>query len=177
LSLLDLLRSGGYILYARHGEATVGFDQPDLSFQDCSTQRNLSFYGQRQAVRYGELLRSLQIPVSYPVISSPFCRAVETAQLAFGQENVQTDPFFVHVYRLSGDLPSYEQSLILNALASRLEIVPPPGTNTVIIAHSFPAGIGLGQITDMGTVIVRPLGTGNGYEIIGKLSLADLEET
>ncbi|MCS4438767.1 hypothetical protein JTS92_10110 [Clostridium botulinum] len=31
-SLLDLLRNGGYILYVRHGEATVGEDQPNLIF-------------------------------------------------------------------------------------------------------------------------------------------------
>ncbi|HYE11014.1 MAG TPA: histidine phosphatase family protein, partial [Patescibacteria group bacterium] len=30
--LLDLLRGGGYILYARHGEATVGEDQPYMNF-------------------------------------------------------------------------------------------------------------------------------------------------
>lgn len=44
----------------------------------------------------------------------------------------------------------------------------------VIVAHSFPKGIGLSQIPDMGTVIVKPLGQGNGYEVVAKLSLADL---
>ena len=46
-SLLHSLRKGGYILYARHGEATVGSDLSNLNFQDCSTQRNLSEYGRR----------------------------------------------------------------------------------------------------------------------------------
>jgi len=173
-SLLNLLRNGGYILYARHGEATVGEDQPDLSFQYCYTQRNLSEMGKRQAVYYGEALRHLQIPVSYPILTSPFCRTVITAQLAFGRANVQTDPFWVAIYNLSRNISASEQERILNALRSKLEIIPPQGTNQVIIAHSFPMGIGLGQIPDMGTVIIKPLGQGNGFEIISKLSLSDL---
>lgn len=127
-SLLDLLRNGGYILYARHGEATVGEDQPNLSFQYCYTQRNLSEMGKRQSIYYGEALRH----------------------------------------------SASEQERILDDLRSKLEMIPPQGTNQVIIAHNFPRGIGLGQIPDMGTVIVKPLGQGNGFEIVAKLSLEDL---
>ncbi|CAM5352475.1 Histidine phosphatase family protein OS=Lysinibacillus sphaericus OX=1421 GN=LS41612_14975 PE=4 SV=1 [Lysinibacillus sphaericus] len=55
--ILDLLRAGGLILYVRHGEATVGEDQPYVNFQNCYTQRNLSDYGRREAVYYGQMLR------------------------------------------------------------------------------------------------------------------------
>lgn len=173
-SLLDSLREGGYFLYSRHGEATVGIDQPYLNFQNCYTQRNLSGLGRRQAIYYGALIRTLQIPVVYPVIASPFCRAVETAQLAFGRGYVQVDPFWVNVYNLSGNITQSEQVRILDALRSKLEILPAPGTNQVIIAHGFPDAVGLGQIPDIGTVVARPLGRGNGFEIISRLSLSDL---
>ena len=173
-SLLNSLREGGYILYVRHGEALVGEDQPNLNFQHCSTQRNLSEVGRRQAVTYGELLRSLRIPVGYPVLASPFCRTRETAELAFGKENVQVDPFWVEIYRLSGDLNPTEQTKILNFFNSVLEIPPPLGSNKVIIAHSFPQGVGFGQIPDMGTFIVKPRGQGNGYEVVGRVSLSEL---
>ncbi|MGB5947669.1 histidine phosphatase family protein, partial [Paenisporosarcina sp.] len=149
-------------------------DQPNLNFQHCSTQRNLSEFGRRQAVTYGELLRSLRIPVGYPVLVSPFCRTRETAELAFGKENVQLDPFWVEIYRLSGDLNPKEQTKILNSFNSVLEIPPPLGSNKVIIAHSFPQGVGFGQIPDMGTVIVKPRGQGNGYEVVGRVSLSEL---
>lgn len=175
-SLLDLLRNGGYILYARHGEATVGEDQPDLSFQYCYTQRNLSEIGKRQAIYYGEVLRRLEIPLGYPILTSPFCRAVITAQLAFGRANVKIDPFGVSIYNLSRNISVTEKEKILDTLRLKLETIPPRGTNQVIIAHSFPMGIGLGQISDMGTVIVKPLGPGNGFEIVGKLSLEDLAD-
>lgn len=173
-SLLDLLRAGGYILYVRHGEANVGEDRPDLDFRYCYTQRNLSQLGRRQAIYYGELVHTLQIPVGYPVIASPFCRVVETAQLAFGWAYVQIDPFWVEIYNLSKNITPSEQERILAALRSKLEIVPAQGTNQVIIAHSFPAGVGLGQIPDMGTVVIRPLGKDNGYEVVASLSLNDL---
>lgn len=173
-SLFDLLRGGGYILYAKHGEATVGEDQPNLNFLYCFTQRNLSEMGRRQAVYYGQILRNLQIPISYPIQTSPFCRAIQTAQLAFGSMGIQIDPFWFEVYRLSGNLSSAEQKRIIDFLKLKLEIKPPLGSNRVIISHSFPEGVGLGQIPDMGTVIIRPLGQGNGYEIVSKLSLEDL---
>lgn len=173
-SLLDLLRKGGYILYARHGEATVGVDQPNLNFWDCFTQRNLSELGRRQAVYYGQIIRNLRIPISYPILASPFCRTIETAQLAFGKANIQIDPFWFEIYRLDESLSIAEQKRILDSLNSKLEIKPPQGSNKIIIAHSFPKGIGLGQISNIGTVIVKPLGQGHGYEIINKLSMSDL---
>ena len=171
--LFGMLRAGGYILYAKHGEATVGEDQPYLNFQYCFTQRNLSEMGKRQAIAYGQVLRNLQIPVNYPIRTSPFCRVVETAQLSFGNAGILVDPFWFEIYRLSGNLTSGEQKRILDSLPSRLEMKPPSGSNSVIVAHGFPNGIGLGQIPDMGTVVLRPLGEGNGYEVIARLTLED----
>ncbi|MDQ0193839.1 histidine phosphatase family protein [Paenibacillus wynnii] len=173
-SLLNSLRQGGYILYVRHGEATVGEDIPRIDFNDCSTQRNLSEAGRRQAEKFGEALHSLQIPVQTPVLASPFCRAKETAELAFGESKVQTDSFWVRIYNLSGSLPPAEQQGILNDLTSVLEVLPSPRTNKVIIAHSFPQGVGLGGISNLGTVIVKPKGQGNGYEIVGRFTLDEL---
>jgi hypothetical protein len=173
-SLLDSLRKGGYLFYVRHGEATVGRDLPNLDFQNCLTQRNLSEKGRRQAIFYGEILRYLRIPIRYPIASSPFCRTIETAQLAFGSGNVQVEPFWVEVYRLSGNLPSRDRIRILNNLQSVLETIPEEGRNQVIVAQSFPEGIGLGQIPDMGTVIIKPRGIGNGYQVVSQLSLSDL---
>ena len=173
-TIRDVLQGGGYILYARHGEATVGVDQPYLDFQYCSTQKNLSEAGRSEAVYYGQLLRYWQIPVSTPVIASPFCRTIETAQLAFPYANLLVDPFFVGIYKLSEPISNAEQSTIIANLQSVLEMKPPPGTNKVIIAHSFPEGIGLGEIANMGTVMIKPRGQGNGYEVVRKLTLQDV---
>jgi hypothetical protein len=173
-SLLELLQAGGSILYVRHGEATVGVDRQNLDLRNCYTQRNLSEEGRRQAIQYGRMIRYWQIPVGYPIYVSPFCRTIETALLSFRSSNIQIDPFLIQISRLGGNLTATEQQGILAALQSRLEIIPPKGSNTVIIAHNFPEGIGLGEIPDMGTVIVRPMGPNQGYEVIARLSLTDL---
>lgn len=172
--LFDLLREGGYILYARHGEATVGEDQANLHYNYCFTQRNLSNFGKIQAITFGQALRHSGIPIQYPVLASPFCRTRETAELAFGRENVQVDPFWVKVYDLSGDVRSGEQRRIIDSINSALESKPIPGYNKVIIAHSFPGNNGLGEIPDMGTVVLKSYGEGKGYEIIARLSLSRL---
>ncbi|HWO77489.1 MAG TPA: histidine phosphatase family protein [Bacillus sp. (in: firmicutes)] len=174
--LVNLLQKGGYILYARHGEATVGEDQPDLNFHDCSTQRNLSETGRRQAVMYGEAIRRLRIPVQFPVYASPFCRNRETAAWAFGKENVQVDPFWITIYNLSANLSESEQEWILSSLRSIIETIPPRGSNRIIIGHSFPKGVGLGEIPNMGTVVIKPLGRGRGYEVIAKVSFEEFVE-
>jgi hypothetical protein len=145
-----------------------------MDFRNCNTQRNLSELGRRQAIYYGKMVRALKIPVSYPVIASPFCRAIKTAKLAFGWMNVKVDPFYVNINNLNKDISPSEQERILTSLQSKLEIIPPKGTNQVIISHNFPEGVGLGQIPDMGTVVIKPLGIGNGYEVIDTLSLYDL---
>jgi hypothetical protein len=115
---------------------------------DCSTQRNLSNAGRKQALAYGEALRTLGIPVQYPVLASPF---------------------WIEIYKLSANLSTAEQERILSSLRSILEIQPPLGSNKVIIAHSFPEGIGLGPIPDMGTIVVKPRGEGNGYDVIAEV--------
>jgi hypothetical protein len=172
-SLLNLLRYSGYILYARHGEATVGEDQPYLDFNNCYTQRNLSELGRRQAIYYGEVIRNLKIPVNNPILASPYCRTIETAELAFGTAYV-SDPFLYEINLLNENPTLPELTRILNTLNYRLEIAPPQGSNQVLIAHSFPDDIGLGQIPYMGTVIVKPFGRENGYKVVAKLSLGEL---
>src|SRR5690606_1467665 len=108
------------------------------------------------------------------VQASPFCRTRETAELAFGEGNVQVDPFWFKIYNLGGHVTTAEQESTLAALTSVLEKIPSSGTNTVIVAHSFPPGIGLGEIPYLGTVVVKPRGQGNGYDIVDKMSLAEL---
>lgn len=127
-----------------------------------------------QAMWYGDIFKRQRIPVAFPIVASPFCRAIETAALAFRTENIQVDPLGYDIYRLSGHLNQMEQASILYNLSKALEEQPPKGGNKVIISHSFPAGVGLGPISDMGTVVVRPHGRGKGFEVVARLSLEEL---
>ena len=75
---------------------------------------------------------------------------------------------------LGGNLPPVVQSSILTISTSMLEIIPPEGINNIIIGHSFPRDVGLGIISNMGTVVIKPKGQGQGYEIVRKLTLENL---
>lgn len=79
-----LLRQGGVVMAFRHALAPGTFDPPGFRLGDCSTQRNLSDDGRAQARRIGEWF-SQQALVPARVASSPWCRCLDTASLAFGQ--------------------------------------------------------------------------------------------
>jgi len=172
-TIVDLLRKGGYILYAKHGEATIGKEQVQIDIHDCATQRNLSDYGLGQAIDYGDKLRELEIPID-EIIASPLCRTMETALTAFDWDNVTVDPFWYEICSLHNHLPEKEASRLLETLTSKLEMPPRIGYNNIIIGHSFPVDIGLGRIPDMGTIVIKPKGQGEGYEIIAKLTFEDV---
>jgi phosphohistidine phosphatase SixA len=75
------LQEGTVVLF-RHANAP-GIGDPDhFKLSDCSTQRNLDDAGRIQARRIGEQFRKNGIAVR-KVLGSQWCRARDTAQLAF----------------------------------------------------------------------------------------------
>lgn len=83
-SIWDAMRAPGAVVVLRHSYAPGGFDPPDAKLEDCSTQRNLDDNGQAQARRIGEAFRKNAVTVGQ-VLSSPRCRCLDTARLAFGR--------------------------------------------------------------------------------------------
>lgn len=81
---LALLRAGGVVLALRHARAPGTFDPPGFRLGDCSTQRNLDEQGREQARRIGGWFKAQGLTPA-AVRSSPWCRCLDTAQLAFGQ--------------------------------------------------------------------------------------------
>ncbi len=79
-----LLRAGGVVIALRHALAPGTFDPPNFTLGDCSTQRNLSEAGRAQARRIGQWFQARGLPPA-TVRSSPWCRCVDTATLAFGR--------------------------------------------------------------------------------------------
>jgi phosphohistidine phosphatase SixA len=78
-----LLREGGAVIAFRHALAPGTFDPPGFTPGVCSTQRNLSDEGRAQARRIGDWFRQRGLKPSR-VRSSPWCRCLDTATLAFG---------------------------------------------------------------------------------------------
>src|SRR6266705_1372359 len=83
-SVWEALRAPGTVVVLRHSYAPGGFDPPDARLDDCTTQRNLDDNGRAQARRTGEAFRRNGVVVG-AVLSSPRCRCLDTARLAFGR--------------------------------------------------------------------------------------------
>ena len=72
----------------RHTITTPGAgDPPGMRLNDCSTQRNLTDEGRAHARRIGDEWKKRAIPLER-VLSSPWCRCLETAKLAFGTAEI-----------------------------------------------------------------------------------------
>ncbi|ACO47942.1 histidine phosphatase family protein [Deinococcus deserti] len=77
----NALTDGAVVLF-RHALAPGTGDPPGFRLNDCRTQRNLNAEGRAQARRIGRAFRERRVTVTR-VLSSRWCRARETASLAF----------------------------------------------------------------------------------------------
>ncbi len=76
-----LLKKPGHIVLLRHSNAPGNAtERDDMDFKDCSQQRNLDAEGRAQAARIGDAFRKQKI-TQVRLISSQYCRAVDTAKL------------------------------------------------------------------------------------------------
>src|SRR5437868_3861326 len=82
-AMWEALRAPGSVVVMRHSYAPGTFDPPTARLDDCSTQRNLDDSGRAQARRVGDEFRRHGIGVG-TILSSPRCRCLDTARLAFG---------------------------------------------------------------------------------------------
>jgi len=76
----QLREDPGLVVLMRHAIAPGGGDPPGFTLGKCSTQRNLSAEGRSQARSIGREFREQRVPID-AVLSSRWCRAVDTAKL------------------------------------------------------------------------------------------------
>lgn len=83
-ALVTALQEGGVVLYLRHAETESDYaDQVSADPANCATQRVLSRHGWAQAEAIGDAVAGLGIEVE-TVLASQYCRAWQTAEIAFG---------------------------------------------------------------------------------------------
>ena len=103
-------------------------DPPGFRIGDCSTQRNLSGQGRAQARRIGDALASRGGGIQQ-VLSSQWCRCLDTARLAFPAARIEPYPALNSFFddrsteaRQTGDV------------AARIAAIRPPA-NVVFVTH------------------------------------------
>ena len=74
------LNDGQHVLLMRHADAPGFGDPPGYQLDKCSTQRNLGELGKKQSPVIGQWLKGQGI-TSAKVLSSPWCRCLDTARL------------------------------------------------------------------------------------------------
>ena len=81
-NLINQLLDGNKLIFIRHAYAPGSGDPDNFNLDDCSTQRNLSEEGRKQAQKIGEFFKNNNIKIK-KVFSSEWCRCKETAEIAF----------------------------------------------------------------------------------------------
>lgn len=80
-----LLREGGHVVLLTHAFATGTADPANFDIEKCATQRNLSERGKQQARKVGALFAARGAETER-VLSSRYCRCLDTARIAFRDE-------------------------------------------------------------------------------------------
>jgi phosphohistidine phosphatase SixA len=161
-ALWKLLQSGGQVVLIRHALTTPGVGDPEgMTLLDCATQRNLSEEGREQARKLGDVLRERGVPIG-DVLSSPWCRCIETSRLALGREPA-IEPALGNLFGRSDQ--SALQMARLRPMASR----KPGSGNTVMLSHgsTILALTGISPDTSE-MVIATPQGSGR-FVVAGRL--------
>lgn len=157
----ELTKPGAIVLF-RHANAPGIGDPSGFKIGDCASQRNLDDRGRADARRIGEMFSSRKVAVG-AVLSSGWCRAKETASLAFGSQ-VREEPAFNSFFRESAqarDSQTAQARAILSAWRG-------PGV-LVVVTHqvNISALTGVGVSSGEGLVVV-PAADG-GYKVVATL--------
>jgi broad specificity phosphatase PhoE len=161
--LWSVLKGGGQVVLIRHTVTAAGVGDPDgMRLEDCSTQRNLTDEGRRHARQIGEAFRARGIPVER-VLSSPWCRCLETARLAFGTADV-----WAPLGNLYGRPQLRDQQVReMHALVGQ----PRRGGNLVLVSHGSTISALTGVSPGTGEmVIVTPQEAGR-FAVAGRLAV------
>ncbi|MGS4885019.1 histidine phosphatase family protein [Roseibium sp. MB-4] len=155
------LENGGIVLF-RHALAPGTGDPANFTLGDCSTQRNLNDQGRADSRAIGQAFQDKGIKVGQ-VLTSQWCRCVETAELAFPGQ-VEEEPVFNSFFQNRSAGP--EQT---RAGQRILEQWPGDGA-LVIITHQ----VNITALTDIfpqsGEGIVVEINDGE-IEVIGRLRI------
>jgi phosphohistidine phosphatase SixA len=141
---LAALRAGGCVAAFRHANAPGTFDPPGFRLGSCETQRNLDDAGRAQARRLGDWFRTHGLTPA-AVRSSPWCRCLDTARLAFGA----AEAWPALGSPRGADTPADQTDTLRRALAGL-----PAGRFEVWVSHQFTLSALAGRGTAAGEGLV-----------------------
>lgn len=160
----QVLRQGGGVAVIRHALAPGVGDPAGFKLEDCATQRNLSDQGRAQAKALGDRLRAEGVTVA-AVLSSRWCRCLETARLAFG--TVTPFPPLDSFFEDRGEEPA-------RSAAVRDHLGAWDGRGTlVMVTHQVNVTALTGVVPSSGEIVVLGPNPDRSFSLVGRIRLGD----
>lgn len=163
--LVERLRDGGVSVYFRHADTRSG--EGSVAVLDgCGGERNLSPAGREQMRTVRDAFRSIGATAG-EVLTSPMCRARETALIGFGRAK----PIGL-LGSLLGESRTGERSRRTLAMFGN---PPADGTVRIMAAHQSNARVPLGIALAEGEAVVLapPTDEGTGPRVLARLMPSD----
>ncbi|WP_018877171.1 histidine phosphatase family protein [Thioalkalivibrio sp. ALE28] len=171
-ALIERMQAGGLVIYWRHAATDHSRRDQDLTdMSRCELQRNLDDRGREQARRVGAGFERHAIPVER-ILSSAFCRNIDSARIAFGEGSweVRDDLFNVPPVR-----DRQRQQALVTALRDYLVTPPEDGdSNVVIVGHNINLQRAAQVRIDEGEIAVFEPG-GDAPRVLGILTPEDFD--
>ena len=159
-NLINQLKDGEKLIFIRHAYAPGNGDPAGFNLNDCSTQRNLSEEGRKQAQRIGEFFIKNKIEFS-KVLSSEWCRCKETAKIAF--KNYSTNSFLNSFYSSKFSKNKDKQVKEFNDYIKNLRIKK----NLILVTHY----VFISEVLDYGSSSGEIVVSDKNFNIIGNIEI------
>ena len=159
-NLLNQLEDGGKLIFIRHAYAPGSGDPNNFNLNDCSTQRNLSEDGRKQAQFIGKFFRENKIKIN-KVLSSEWCRCKETAEIAFN--DFSTNSFLNSFYSSKYAKNKDKQIKTLNNYIKKFK----SNKNLILVTHYVLISEILNYSPSSGEIIVSD----KNFNIIGSVEI------
>lgn len=160
-ALVALLHGGGHLILMRHAATVPGVGDPTgFVLGQCGTQRNLSEAGRADARRVGAAFVRHRIPVA-AVLSSRWCRCLDTARLAFG--TVAPAPMLDSMF----DEDGAARDARLRQLPGWIKALPRDGGNVVLVTHDVNIQALVQQSVRQGEMVVAKARPDGALDVVG----------
>jgi phosphohistidine phosphatase SixA len=157
------LKNGGLVVLVRH-TSTVQKDNPLLRDSSCLKERKLSEKGKKEAARIGEMFTAKGALIN-KVLTSPYCRTVHTAKIAFGSGQP------VEFLSVLEALTQEQAEANTDQLTQKIGSYSGNG-NLILVTHAPNINAVSFEIVEMGAFLVlQPMGDDE-FEEVGKINLA-----
>jgi len=159
------LKQGGKVVLLRHTQVDIREGIGRLTPGNCADEVNLSSRGVEQAKRIGETFRVHGVVVG-EVLTSPYCRCIDTGKLAFGRATI------VQYLKPPGVVSEDQAKLDRERVVQEILKHRDP-SNLVMITHDLNiADVVLEDTVSMGEFfVVQPKGAV--FDVLGKIRLND----